>query len=89
MAEPDIHCPRCGWRPRLDSVWQCSRRLGGCGTRWNTFLTGGLCPTCACAWEITACPGCRQFSLHKDWYHERDPSPAPSERREIPEPATR
>jgi len=42
--------------------------MGGCGTRWNTFWTGGVCPGCGYCWEITACLACKRFSLHKDWY---------------------
>lgn len=58
----------------MSSRWLCSPRMGGCGHVWNTFLTGGLCPKCSCAWEITACLSCKQFSLHKDWYHDPDDS---------------
>lgn len=69
MAEPEIYCPNCKWRPNISSRWYCTPKMGGCGTLWNTFLTGGLCPHCSCSWEITACLSCKQFSLHKDWYH--------------------
>ncbi|HEY2347326.1 MAG TPA: hypothetical protein VGH80_15860 [Xanthomonadaceae bacterium] len=72
MAEPRIYCPKCKWRPSHASRWICSQRMGGCGHVWNTFLTGGLCPSCGCVWEITACLSCRQFSLHKEWYHYPD-----------------
>jgi hypothetical protein len=47
--------------------------MGGCGTQWNTFWTGGVCPGCGYRWEITACHQCRQFSLHRDWYHWPEP----------------
>jgi len=43
--------------------------MGGCGTVWNTFWTGGVCPGCSYRWQITACLACRQFSPHEDWYH--------------------
>lgn len=69
MAEPEIYCPKCKWRPNISSRWLCTGKLGGCGTVWNTFLTGGVCPHCAYAWEITACLSCKQFSLHEEWYH--------------------
>ena len=81
MAEAQIWCPKCRWRPNGDSRWYCTPRMGGCGHVWNTFLTGGLCPKCGCEWEITACLACRQFSLHKEWYHYPDDDAAePSER---------
>jgi hypothetical protein len=43
--------------------------MGGCGHVWNTFTTKGVCPKCSFAWEITACLSCKQYSLHKNWYH--------------------
>jgi hypothetical protein len=69
MPEPEIFCPKCKWRPKITSRWMCDQRMGGCNTVWNTFLTGGVCPSCAYSWEITACLSCKQFSLHKEWYH--------------------
>jgi hypothetical protein len=69
MSEPEIYCPLCTWRPVGSSRWLCSPRMGGCGTQWNTFWTGGICPGCSCRWEITVCLACKQFSLHEDWYH--------------------
>jgi len=66
MTEPQIHCPLCAWRPTGSSRWLCAPRMGGCGTTWNTFWTGGICPGCSYRWEITACLSCKQFSLHKD-----------------------
>lgn len=69
MNEPQIFCPRCAWRPQGENRWQCSPRMGGCGTVWNAFWTAGVCPGCAYRWQITFCPSCRQFSPHEDWYH--------------------
>lgn len=69
MNEPQIFCPCCTWRPPGHSRWECSPRMGGCGTVWNTFWTGGVCPGCGYRWQITFCPSCRQFSPHEDWYH--------------------
>lgn len=66
--ELKIECPKCGWQPQPHSRWICS-----CGTTWNTFETGGRCPTCGKVWEKTRCHppfvgGCEQWSLHLDWY---------------------
>lgn len=69
MKEPQIYCPHCQWRPLGSSRWQCSPRMGGCGTTWNTFWTAGMCPGCGYRWEITACLACKRFSPHRDWYH--------------------
>jgi hypothetical protein len=68
---PRIRCPRCCWRPDQSSRWLCS-----CGTVWNTFLTGGLCPGCAHQWSRTMCLACQRWSLHDDWY-ERSGEPGP------------
>jgi hypothetical protein len=89
MAEPEIYCPKCKWRPNMLSRWLCSGKFGGCGTSWNTFLTGGLCPHCSCAWEITACHSCKQYSLHKEWYHfpESSPSDLFASNEKVPESA--
>lgn len=66
MAEPDIHCPRCAWRPRAEDRWLC---VPGCDTHFNTFWTGGVCPGCGLAWRVTQCLVCHEFSPHKAWYH--------------------
>ncbi|SFR92232.1 hypothetical protein SAMN05216570_0652 [Dyella sp. OK004] len=79
MSEPEIYCPLCTWRPAGSSRWLCAPRMGGCGTQWNTFWTGGVCPGCSYRWEITVCLTCKQFSLHEDWYHW--PETASDERR--------
>jgi hypothetical protein len=67
--EPEIYCPVCQWHPHGDSRWICARSKGGCGSRWNTFWTGGCCPGCGHHWETTQCLACKQVSPHVDWYH--------------------
>ena len=32
-----------GWQPRAADRWLCEP---GCGHRWNTFATAGICPDC-------------------------------------------
>lgn len=43
-----------------------------CGNLWNTFDTGGQCPSCGKQWEYTQCLSwsCHQWSLHVDWYED-------------------
>jgi hypothetical protein len=70
--EIKIECPKCAWEPKADSLWSCS-----CGHAWNTFDTGGQCPSCKIVWEHTQClspweGGCEQWSLHLDWYKGLD-----------------
>jgi hypothetical protein len=70
-----IRCPLCQWRPSASNLWYCARVDGsvepffiGCGTAWNTFLTGALCPGCSHQWHWTTCLRCGEASLHEDWY---------------------
>jgi hypothetical protein len=71
-----IRCPLCHWRPSLSSRWFCcdchhpEYFFGGCGTSWNSFLTGGRCPGCNHQWRWTACLACTGWSLHEDWYEK-------------------
>jgi hypothetical protein len=64
--EPEIFCPKCGYRPKAEDRWSCRP---SCGTVWHTFWTGGVCPGCAYAWPVTQCPACKQRSPHPRWYH--------------------
>jgi hypothetical protein len=81
MKRVDIFCPKCAWTPRSESRWTCTKKLGGCGITWNTFDTRGICPKCSCKWEITQCHGCKDFSLHKDWYHSPSDDSAEEQQR--------
>ena len=62
-----IRCPKCNWEPDGDAHWSCS-----CGTTWDTFSTGGRCPSCGKVWDDTQCivtaGGCPEWSKHLDWY---------------------
>jgi hypothetical protein len=66
MPEPEIFCPRCTWRPKAESRWQCTL---SCGTVWNTFWTRGVCPGCQYRWDRTQCLACLEISPHEEWYH--------------------
>jgi len=44
-SEPRIHCPLCGWSPRKEDKWRCTR-----ANEWNTFDTGGVRPACLSHW---------------------------------------
>ncbi len=69
MEKGKIYCPKCEWEPDALSVWQC---LPVCGTVWNTFATGGVCPTCGEVFKQTQCRRCGHFSLHLEWYHHTE-----------------
>jgi hypothetical protein len=62
---PRILCPVCDWQPLKHDRWLCS-----CGHWWNTFDTGGVCPTCLQQWTMTQCLSfaCLRWSPHSDWY---------------------
>jgi hypothetical protein len=65
-----IRCPLCMWVPKASSRWQCY-----CGHSWNTFDTGGTCPTCDFRYEQTMCLACHRWSKHRAWYAD-EPSPS-------------
>lgn len=77
-----IRCPICTWRPSRSSHWTCwdcdhpEYFFNGCGTEWNTFETGGVCPTCAHRWAWTSCLSCWSWSKHVDWYENEIPTSA-------------
>jgi hypothetical protein len=62
---PRIRCPQCRWEPRKADRWSCS-----CFHEWNTFDTGGVCPSCGRLWVKTQCLRCAEWSLHVEWYEE-------------------
>lgn len=59
----DINCPKCKWEPKAADTWCCT-----CGHEWNTFDTGGTCPSCNKTWEDTQCHHCERWSPHLNWY---------------------
>lgn len=59
----DIRCPLCGWVPAPEDLWMCR-----CSHFWNTFVTGGVCPSCLYQWTYTQCLACHGWSPHSDWY---------------------
>lgn len=67
MSDKAICCPKCEWEPKKRSKWYCT-----CGYSWNTFDTGGTCPSCKKQWQTTQCHDCHQFSTHLEWYKHLD-----------------
>lgn len=65
VTGPRIRCPKCKWSPGPHDRWACK-----CGHIWNTFDTGGVCPSCLFQWKVTACLSCREWSPHSDWYSD-------------------
>ncbi|MBL8340751.1 MAG: hypothetical protein JNL30_04715 [Rubrivivax sp.] len=73
LRQPEIHCPACGYKPRIEDRWTC---VAECGTVWHTFWTGGVCPGCTRPWKTTQCPTCEKVSPHRAWYHLPGDPPA-------------
>jgi hypothetical protein len=66
VRSPDgrsIRCPKCQWSPGERAHWGCK-----CRHLWNTFSTGGRCPSCHFQWTTTACHRCGEMSPHDAWY---------------------
>ena len=78
-----IACPKCGFRPTPNILWICRP---GCGTRWHTFATHGVCPGCSKFWHDTKCPRCKLWSPHDDWYHDDVPERRRAVKRETSTP---
>ena len=63
VTGPKIRCPLCEWTPGEKDIWVCA-----CGHEWNTFDTGGVCPSCLHRWKTTMCLSCKAWSAHSAWY---------------------
>src|SRR6266540_1460225 len=77
-----IACPKCDFHPTPNILWQCRP---GCGHKWHTFATLGICPRCSKMWHDTQCPHCILWSPIDDWYREDIPERQPLVRRKQPE----
>jgi Zn-dependent protease len=60
---PEVRCPACGTHPPVGEFWNCP-----CGMRLDPFATGGTCPRCHRAFEVTACANCGQLNPIALWY---------------------
>jgi Zn-dependent protease len=56
-------CPSCRTEPLLGERWKC----GKCGQKFDTFLTGGICPHCAAQYSTTMCGDCGKSSPMGEW----------------------
>ena len=51
---PGFACPDCQSAPPVGAFWLC----GKCRTRFDTFLTGAVCPQCGTQFSVTSCLDC-------------------------------
>jgi len=56
-------CPSCHTAPPLGPFWTCNQ----CSTRFDTFETGGICPSCAARFANTMCLDCRHQAPIAQW----------------------
>lgn len=56
-------CPSCHTAPPLGLFWTCNQ----CSTRFDTFETGGICPSCATRFSNTMCLDCRHKAPIAEW----------------------
>jgi Zn-dependent protease len=56
-------CPSCGTPPPVGPFWGCGR----CRTRFDTFETGAVCPTCGAAFAATRCVDCGTLRPMNQW----------------------
>jgi DNA-directed RNA polymerase subunit RPC12/RpoP len=56
-------CPSCHTAPPLGPFWTCNQ----CSTRFDTFETGGICPSCATRFASTTCLDCHHQAPIAQW----------------------
>ena len=59
----DYACPACGTNPPMAALWGCT-----CGAMYDTFATGGACPSCGSAFPTTQCTSCGARYPITQWY---------------------
>lgn len=56
-------CPSCKTSPPIGPFWKCNQ----CGTGFDTFETGGVCPQCSARFATTSCLDCRRPAPIAEW----------------------
>lgn len=56
-------CPSCKTSPPMGPFWKCNQ----CGTGFDTFETGGVCPQCSARFATTSCLDCRRPAPIAEW----------------------
>jgi Zn-dependent protease len=59
-----FECPICKAAPPLGDFWRCSN----CGSRFDTFATQAVCPSCAARFAVTRCLDCGRTTPIQQWY---------------------
>jgi Zn-dependent protease len=56
-------CPNCKTPPPVGELWKCGR----CGSPFDTFASGGVCPTCRSQFDLTRCAECGAMRPMHEW----------------------
>jgi Zn-dependent protease len=56
-------CPSCKASPPIGAHWACPK----CKTRFDTFATNAVCPSCGSAFGATACVDCKRSNRIGHW----------------------
>lgn len=59
----EFACPSCKSHPPIGPYWKCNQ----CGSQFDTFASGGVCPQCSTRFETTTCLDCRRSSAMTEW----------------------
>ncbi len=59
----DSFCPACSQSPSIGAYWLCGR----CRQPFDTFESGGVCPSCSTSFAQTMCLNCGALSQMADW----------------------
>jgi hypothetical protein len=60
---PLFACPACASPPLIGKFWQCSN----CQASFDTYETGGVCPSCGNSYQVTECASCQTRSPIQQW----------------------
>ncbi len=59
----EFACPTCKAAPPVGQFWKCN----ACTSAFDTFASGGQCPTCGTKFPLTMCLDCRAKHPMSDW----------------------
>jgi Zn-dependent protease len=59
----EFKCPVCHAAPPIGAFWVCP----SCRGTFDAFATGGVCPHCQTAQELTTCPDCLNARAQRAW----------------------
>jgi Zn-dependent protease len=59
----EFACPVCKAAPPIGAFWMCNV----CGTQFDTFVTGAVCPKCQARFDVTACFYCGGLRSISEW----------------------